>query len=63
MKNEERKMNINSYDELMKNQIFAQEWSEIYSMFTELTAFTLRMKEYSQDLNIIIKKMKDIPSL
>jgi hypothetical protein len=25
MKNEERKMNINSYDELMKNQIFAQE--------------------------------------
>ncbi len=60
---EKRKITINNFDELMKNQINAQEWTEIYSMFTEIVGFTKRMQNYSQDLNIIIKKMKDIPSI
>jgi hypothetical protein len=39
------------------------ELKEFYPLFTELLWFTVRFKDYSQDLNNIIKKMKEIPSL
>ncbi len=63
MSDEARELEIWSFDRLIQNEIETREWSEIYSMFTELANFTKRMKSYSQDLNILIKKMKEIPSI
>jgi hypothetical protein len=60
---EQRKLKIWSFDRLIQNEIETREGSEIYSMFTELANFTKRIKSYSQDLNILIKKMKEIPSI
>ena len=63
LREEEKKAEIWSFDRLIQNEIEAWEWSEVYSMLSELASFTIRIKSYSQDLNILIKKMKEIPSI
>ncbi len=58
--------------QLYENKLFDREinmkansWElrEFYSIFAELASFSKRFKTYWEDLNILIKKMKEIPSI
>ncbi len=63
MKVEKEKYEDKIFDRQFYMKSNTQELAQFYSLFTELLSFTKRFKDYSQDLNNIIKQMNKKPSI